>query len=307
MALSVEQLEQRRGKITASILSDIVGVNPWRGPLAAWLRIMGRHIEDEQHADDPREWGQRVEQNILDWYAQTRGVEIAYFGTIEHPDHPWLLATPDACVFGERTVVEAKNVNARVAAKWDAGVPVYVVVQAITQMEVCDAERCDVVASIAGRPPQIFRLKRDREEGRALIAFAQEWYRDHVLANDPPPPDETTTTKEIEGVFPDHTDEIVEVAGDDERLRELFVEYRLARELEKLAVEAKKQLAAWICRFIGQRRGLELEMDGERYRATWTHRDAVRVESFTRPAGRAFDLRAVKTTKTNTGTRRSAA
>ena len=33
----------RRGRIGASLMPAIVGCNPWKGPLAAWLEVTGRH------------------------------------------------------------------------------------------------------------------------------------------------------------------------------------------------------------------------------------------------------------------------
>jgi putative phage-type endonuclease len=293
VSLTADQMRQRLGKVTASMVPEIVGESPYRGRLAAWLRITGRHVEPEQADDDPRAWGHWAERTMLTWYSATRGVDLGYFGTLEHPEHPWLLATPDAAVFGQRVVVEAKNVGLRMGGDWADGPPIYVTIQATIQMEVCDADACDVVVSIGGAPPMVHRLHRDRELGAALIAVCWEFYRDHVLTNDPPLPDEATKPGDVAELHPKHNDEIPEV--DDPRIIELVEEYRLATGIESAMKQTREHIASWICAHIGQSKGLEVEMpDGKRVRCLWGARDAVVVKEHVRPAGRVLTVNEVK-------------
>jgi putative phage-type endonuclease len=293
MSLTADQQAQRRGKVTASVMADIAGVSDWRGPLAAWLRITGRHREDPIKQSDPRAWGHDVETLTLGWYAKTRGIEIAHWGTLVHPSLPWLLATPDACVFGERTVVEAKNVGRRMAHHWDDGPPEYVRVQAYTQMEVCDADHCDIVAAIGGEAPQMWRLDRDREIGAALIGIAKDFYFGHVVTDDPPPIDEKTTAKDIEEVFPKHSEDIVTV-DEDADLVELIEEYRLAGAIASACSDLRDDLKTRLVARIADRKGLLItDTEGRRVRCTWSLREASDV-SYKREAYRHLDVREVK-------------
>lgn len=296
--LTAEQHAQRRGKITASIAPDIIGVSPYRGAIAAWLRITGRHTEDEseQAADDPRRWGHHVERELLRWYSETRKVEIAYFGSIEHPTLPWLLATPDAAVFGERGLVECKNVGARMAHHWpEDGAPTYVIVQNLVQLAVAEADWVDVVASIGGNPPRVVRIRREDyvEEMNGVIEMLAAFHRDHIVTDDPPPPDEATSARDVQGVFPKHTERLATIEGDEDLIT-LVKRYREASATESEAKEEKERAKAQICARIGDAKGIEV-VDGDlRWRATWAMRDAAEIPAYTRAAYRHFDVREVK-------------
>lgn len=291
MTLDADQMARRAGKITASILGDVCGVNPWRGPLDAWLRLTRRHEED---ARDPyaghKAWGHFVERELLRWYAETQGCEIAHFGTLEHPVHPWLLATPDAARAGERTLVEAKSVGMRMAHHWGEapdGLPEYVMVQAIGQLEVCDADRVHVPASIGGAPPALYVVERDRELGAQIVEIARAFYFDHVLADDPPPVDATTSAKALERLFPKSHGDVVAAPPDFD---EWAQKYRAAGKAADLALAEKERAKAAMCAAIGEHDGAI----SERWRATWHLVPETRVEAHTRAAGRRFDLRELK-------------
>jgi putative phage-type endonuclease len=283
-------LDFRRGKVPASLLPAIVGVNPWSGPLDAWLRITGRHQGEQTEG---QAWGHYVERSLLSWYADRERCELAHFGSLAHAAHPWLIATPDASRFGSRVVVEAKNVGARVAHHWtDESPPDYVYVQAQTQLEVCDADRCDVIATIGGAAPAIYRLERDREVGALLVEAARAFYFDHVEADDAPAFDGRTTAQALQTLFPRHHADVPLVKADAD-LAAVMRRYAAARAARDEATAALEVEKARICAAIGDGYGAE----STEYRATWFHREAVEVKAHVRPAGRHFDLRELKTKK----------
>lgn len=249
----------RKGRITASILPAICGVSPWAGRVAAWLEITGRN---DVAASPAAEWGHYVETQLLEWYAEKRDAPIENVGSRLHPEHEWLLATPDSRCVEDPILVEAKNVGPRVAHNWHDGPPEYVLVQVHTQMEVLDAERCDVVASIAGAPPEIFPVERDRDLGAEIIALAKEFYENHIVTDLCPDDDARTTREQLERVFSVCSPGIIPAPSGAE---DWVASYIAARTEEAGAADRKELAAHALCRLIGGFEGLK----GEDWRATW--------------------------------------
>lgn len=251
---------QRLGKITASSMAAILGINPWKGAIDAWMDITGRATRDPS----PRTtWGHYQERSLLAWYSDLTGRVLGYFGTIDHPALPILAATPDAVVFGERGLVECKNVGVRLAEDWRDGPPAYVLAQVQTQAEVCGADWVDVVASIGGDPPELWRVERDRAIGEAIVETAAAFHADYVLTDIIPPADDATRAENIALLYPHVIRDRLDEAEPD--VDEAALRYLEARAVESAAKATKEAAKAAICLAIGDRAGLV----GPTWRATW--------------------------------------
>lgn len=101
MPLTVEQLAFRKSRISASDVAVILGLNPWKTPADLWLEKT-QDIEPMIETE-AIEIGNMAESPLIDWCAASLGVQPdRELGTVPHPDHDWLCATPDAGIVGQK-------------------------------------------------------------------------------------------------------------------------------------------------------------------------------------------------------------
>ena len=95
--------------------------------------------------ESPMSWGHKYEPLSVKLYEMKNETTISEFGCIEHPQYPFLAASPDGIVTGPNNygrMIEVKNVVSRVIT----GTPkedYYIQMQ--LQMEVCNLDDCDFI------------------------------------------------------------------------------------------------------------------------------------------------------------------
>jgi len=233
--LTKEQLASRHLYLGASEIAAVVGLNPWRSAHDIWLQKLG--LADDTSSVQSRV-GTLVEPVIQQLYCEDMKCEVGHFGSMVHPKHSWLSATPDFEVFGAPRVGEIKMVGWRMAHHWTSeedGVPDYYRTQGEIQMEVFDAEHCDFAALLGGTDFRIYRIARDREMAGMLIDIGAKFWRDHVIARVPPPIDGTEGAKRLlRKIYPVNLGPMKSADADAERLvtELLGLDGRDARRLE---------------------------------------------------------------------------
>lgn len=289
MTLTPSDLALRAGRIGASLVPAIVGVSPWQGPLDAFLTLTGRATREDSPA---MRHGHRWEASIVDaWCAET-GKAVEYRGTVVHPLIDCLCATPDRVVLGESAVLECKLVGARQAHHWDEGVPDYVLVQVVVQMACTNAQRGYVAAFIGGTDFRHLTIDRDVELECAVTDAVRRFHVDHVIADSPPPVDDRTTAKALQALFPKSKGDVVEAPPE---AAVVVAEYHDAKAKEKLAADRADAAKVILCAMIGEHDGIKLADGG---RVMWKWREETRVEAYTRPGYRAFNVYEAKGKKT---------
>lgn len=186
MALSAEQMEQRRNWIGASESPCLLGVSPHGNAHSVWSEKLGLVTKEPTVNMDAGNW---IEPALAAWYAHDTGYSVASFGSVVHPKYPFMGCTPDLCVFGERRIAQIKNVGTWMLHHWDDDVPEYVQVQIQHELEVCDADVCDVVALLGGTDFRILPVERDREIGAYLVEICHDFFQQYVATREMPPVD----------------------------------------------------------------------------------------------------------------------
>lgn len=123
----------RVGKITASLVGAIMGLDPNISRQEAWRRILGRAKERPTNPDQQR--GIDNEANALAELEVNAGIFLLPGKFIPHPQIPWLGASPD----GLTTHHEPAEVKC--PRTLHAAVPAHYEVQVLTQIECCGADR----------------------------------------------------------------------------------------------------------------------------------------------------------------------
>lgn len=260
VSLTPEQRAMRRTGIGASESPCLVGLSPFGTEISVWAEKMGLR---EDKPTDAQELGNILEAGAAQLYAMKTGFDVAHFGTIRHERFPWMLATPDLAVFGQRRIAQIKVVGRWMAHHWDDGVPDYVVCQVQHEMEVADADVCDVVAIICGTEFIIRTIERDREMGSDLVRVCKDFHDRHIITGEMPDPDGSSAANDaIRARYKWQAPTYLKATEDDERYARSFIRAKRAIVLaEKTLSIAEQRLKLRI----GTGEGVE----GESFRATW--------------------------------------
>ena len=138
-----EWLEMRRGKIGASDVSTILGLNPKKTAYQLYLEKLG---EVETDVNWAMQKGTRVESRIRDQYEELTG-NLVLPKVFVHPQHFWLMASCDGVNFEGNRLAEFKFRGKEVVDKVFLGeIPEYDMPQLQIQMECSGIEFNDYVA-----------------------------------------------------------------------------------------------------------------------------------------------------------------
>lgn len=258
--LTPEQHAQRRHWIGASESPCLLGVSPFGNEHSVWASKMGLVIDQPTVQQDAGNW---LEPALAKWYAHETGYDVASFGSVAHPRYPFMGCTPDLCIFGERRIAQIKLVGTWMVHHWDEDVPDYVQVQVQHEMEVCDADVCDVVALLGGTDFRILPIERDREIGGSLVQICHDFWRKYVVTREMPPVDASGhCEKTIKARYAKNTSGLIPPTDELDRLARAWL---AADELLGEGETSRKGIANQIKAIIGD----SLGTDGEFYRVRW--------------------------------------
>ncbi len=207
--------------------------------------------------------GNWLEPALAKWYAHDTGYQVASFGSVVHPKYPFMGCTPDLCIYGERRIAQIKLVGAWMAHHWDDDVPEYVQVQIQAELEVCDADVCDVVALIGGTDFRILPIERDRELGGYLVQICHDFFRDYVQTRELPPVDASTHAENVlKALYAKNLEGLIPPTEETDALAKAWL--RVDNQLGEAETE-RKRLTNKLKAIIGEAEGI----DGESYRVRW--------------------------------------
>jgi putative phage-type endonuclease len=174
---SPEWHQARLGGIGGSEIAAVLGLSKFESHFSLWHRKLGRIPERPQNPD--QEWGTRLEPVILQAFVD-RHPELTVNtqpGTWRNDERPWQIANPDALFFepygkgrDADGIVEAKNVNDRIAYEWDNGPPPYYVAQARWYLDTFGLDRAVIAALFGGSDYQEFEIRPDPDDTTLMRA-----------------------------------------------------------------------------------------------------------------------------------------
>lgn len=213
MSLSLEQLAKRRSIIGGSEIAAVVkdpatgkGCHPYLSELDVYRAKTEDFVAVDPDAESTAEmiWGSHVETAICTYLAESQKMKLWEPGTLLHPQHKRVGATPDRIgqyVAADTRIwtCETKHVGPWARKMWGAGdddrsVPLGYAAQVIYEMGCVRANYPDhnhgdyglLVAAISGAPPRIFRIPWDAPTFEALAAQAERFWRDCIEKRRPP-------------------------------------------------------------------------------------------------------------------------
>jgi putative phage-type endonuclease len=165
----------RRGKLTASNIGALLGLQSWTTPKKAYQRIGGRggSVPDQINSFCQRalDWGVDNETNAILEYSAKTGNVVEPTGFATHRTYPWIGGSPDGLI-GKVGLIEVKcpffrNKN----GKLHTTVPSYYWLQMIFCLECTGREWCDYICWVPKEGMNVFRVYADKEAFNFILGY----------------------------------------------------------------------------------------------------------------------------------------
>lgn len=198
-------------------MAAILGYSKWTSPYTAWLRITGQvEVEDNEAMALGRDLEDGLVKNLIRNLDGFLG--YAKPGTIQHPDFPWWIATPDA-IFSERKEgaeikVRGFHMTAEFQGKpgdsgeWDNDlIPMADLMQCQWGMGVKPGyDTWWFCPYFGGKDFRLYKIRRDANLIEAMGTRARDFWEAHIDPSGPQvPPDvdgHPATTEHLKSRFP---------------------------------------------------------------------------------------------------------
>lgn len=242
-------LQYRQLGIGSSDASVVLGLSPYKSPLALWLEKTRQKEAEDISEKEAVFWGTTLEAIVADVYGKRTGSSVRRINAmLQHPRYPFMLANLDRVVHHPtdgQGILEVKTAGFRSAHLWEEGVPEGYQCQVLHQLAVTGKPWADVAVLIGGQDFRVYRLFRDEEKIDALIRMESQFW--HGVENGIAPlADETESSKEaLSYLYPSDNGETVDLSEnkDANRLFEWYLKMKQECDTSTaLFKEAKHQL-----------------------------------------------------------------
>lgn len=257
--LTEEQLELRSHGIGGSEIGAVAELSPFDSPLSVWLRKTRRVPPPEENHHMKR--GRHLEPGIAAWWAEEVGAtNVREPGTLVHPKHPVVIATPDrlAELSAQQIVAEIKAPGF-FARGWGAPgtdeIPHHIRAQTHWEMAVSGVKLCHVAAVLDG-DVAIYPIHWNGTYFGNLLEVAERFWRDHVVADVAPaagPSDDDS----LRGMYPTHKTDRLNFTRLPRGAAEVLEAFREVRGEYKSVEERHDALANRVRQIIGDAEGME--------------------------------------------------
>jgi putative phage-type endonuclease len=228
----------RTGFLGSSDSAAILGVSPYKTPLALYLEKTGEgDPEDENRNLEAKKRGKRLEPYICDMLEE-EGIKLAA-RNVQYWDaeHPFLGAQIDAETVDGRNV-EIKTVHPFASKDWGAeltdSIPLHYTAQAMHGLMVSKREQT-VFAVLIGDDLRIYKVDADYETIAGMREREVKFWNENVLAKVPPP---AINSSDVLRVFAKDLGTMVEASEEVAHIvRELKDLKRDAKSLEREITE----------------------------------------------------------------------
>ena len=270
-------LQARKAGIGASEAAAVLGLCPWKTALEVYMDKAG---ELPDRPPSPHQtFGLKFQQTIAEFYCQETGriVDLPP-QMITHPKAPWMLASMDYVVPGDRPV-EVKRVNDRFRSQWgEAGseeVPQPYFLQVQQQMACGDYGVADIAAFIGWDDFRVYTIQRNDGIISRLIEAERE-FMERVERRDPPLPDfKHPSTLDLLNMIEVQTGTVIDL---DAEAAALATEYEQLGTVVSDATKSRDAVKARLLHRLGEAE-LAWLPDGRRIKRSKVERKAYAVDA----------------------------
>ncbi len=244
LVMTVEEMKDRKAWLKlrnsglgGSDASVILGVNPWKSRLALWAEKTGSIPPEDLSGNQRVYWGQRNEANIAEWFMEQTGKRVIRRGMMQSTEHPWMLASVDREVVGEKAGLEIKTAGVDQAKYWkDDDIPDAYYLQCQWYMAVTGYDLWYIAVLIGGNEARWTEVERNQEQIDILIKEGEAFWK-LVQDKTAPLPDGSKSAGEALGEMNKGGRDGIIVLDD---YKEIYDRYKSCEAAEKVAKEAKE-------------------------------------------------------------------
>ena len=251
-------LELRKTGITATDMTAIMGVSPWKTPFALYAEKTGQF--QPEPVGEAAHRGLILEDAVATWWeSQHEGKKLRRSnGVLRLKDVPWAMCSIDRMVQGEDHIVEIKT---SASPLWRIGIPEFVQVQCQWQLLISGFEEMTVAALLGGLVFREETVKADRNLQTEMFRKA-ELFRE-AIENRTAPALDGRDSDILAAIKPQESEEWAQADDGLDRVAALYSQtlYEsklLDQELSNLAISLKEA--------IGERQGI---VGNTGWLATW--------------------------------------
>lgn len=195
-------LEARKGKISATKIGVILGVNKYKSPLQLWAEETGK-IEDDFQGNRYTRYGLILEPFIREILAEELGREVVASNALyQHSRIEFAIASPDAFILSDNLqLAELKTANSRMYREWeDDSAPDAYVLQLQWQMGVTGLSEGYIACLLGGDPANLLypHFDFDHDMWDFMLSAARDFL--HCVQQDVPPEPGPGDSKLIEKI-----------------------------------------------------------------------------------------------------------
>jgi putative phage-type endonuclease len=247
----------RKDGITATDVSVIAGLNPYKTPFQLWAEKLGKFTPDPVGPAAVR--GILLENTVAEFYEMETGRELRRSnGIVRLKELPWVMASLDRTIVGSEGLVEIKTST---SPRWSLHpVPPEVEAQVQWQMFVTGAPWVDIAVLLGGLVFRIERVKADTDYQGTLYEKALEFRK--MLKDCTPPPAQGEDSDALAAVNPQRNEDIEVATASIDRVARLYEEHQYEA---KLLDQTLQNLAVALKEAIGEKQGIA----GNGWIATW--------------------------------------
>jgi putative phage-type endonuclease len=252
---------ERKGFIGASDVPVILGLSPWKTPLALYAEKCG--IIEPDETSEAMYWGTKKEQIIAERFSEDHKVKlIAWKKRYVHKEIPFFSCELDRIIVGEDKIVECKSVSEYMAKYWKGGeneLPPYVIAQVNSQMGLSGRHEA-WVACLIGSSQYVEKLVKFDAE---LYAITEQKVNEfwNCIQTQTPPPASAGDAETLLQINPKSDEQIQDV---QEMETAIARRQELSGQIDNLK-EEKELIEVKLKEIIGSNLGIKTQM----YKVTW--------------------------------------
>lgn len=241
MALTKEQLEERKNYIGASEAAAVLGLSRFDTPLGIWAVKTGQLAPSEEETL-PMWVGTESEEMVAKRFMLETGKKVRRVNdTLYHKEHPFLACHLDRKVEGEDTILECKTANAFKYREWEDDIPTEYIVQVYHELA-CSGYKKAYIACLIGNSKFVFKeIFRDEKVIQDMIKKEVSFWNDFVIPKIMPGQIMAADDDVLYKLFPVASDEeVVELADQANMICESIDSLQADGKVIKKQIEEQK-------------------------------------------------------------------
>ncbi|MGN0163420.1 MAG: YqaJ viral recombinase family protein [Candidatus Ornithomonoglobus sp.] len=245
-------LGERKKGIGGSDAAAILGMNRYRSAFDVYADKLD--IAPKTPDNEAMKQGRDLEEYVARRFSEETGKKVRRENAILYnPFYPFARANIDRAVVGEKAGLECKTTSVLNLKRYKNGdFPEEYYVQCMHYLMVTGFERWYLAVLVFGTDFKVFTIERDEGEIKALAEAERSFWENNVQKNNPPSPAGTDATEEtIKHLYPNGTDNRVDLSGFDAEIKRLadVRKFKAQYEKEQKALEQKIKLYMGDCSY----------------------------------------------------------